>query len=62
MGCGCKKKNNPHPIGNSTVTIQMTEGTNQIQQQSSLMEKQVEQLVKKIEEINDTLDTTPNAE
>jgi len=57
MGCGCKKKNNPQPIGNSQVTIQLTEGGNQIQQQVNLMEQQVDQLVKKIDEINDTLDT-----
>jgi Txe/YoeB family toxin of Txe-Axe toxin-antitoxin module len=61
-GCGCKKKNNQPNVGSSTVTIQLTEGNNQIQQQNSLMERQVEELVKKIEEINDTLDTTPNAE
>jgi prefoldin subunit 5 len=62
MGCGCKKKNNQPNVGNSQVTIQLTEGGNQIQQQVNLMEQQVNQLVNKIEEINDTLDTTPNAE
>jgi hypothetical protein len=62
MGCGCKKKNNTPQVGNSTVTIQLTEGSNQIQQQTNLMEKQVGELIKKIEEINDTLDTTPSAE
>jgi Txe/YoeB family toxin of Txe-Axe toxin-antitoxin module len=62
MGCGCKKRNNTQTVGNSTVTIQLTEGANQIQQQNSLMERQVEELVKKIEEINDTLDTSPSSE
>jgi prefoldin subunit 5 len=56
-GCGCKKKNNQPNVGSSQVTIQLTEGGNQIQQQVNLMEQQVDQLVKKIDEINDTLDT-----
>jgi hypothetical protein len=62
-GCGCKKRNNNQQnVGSSQVTIQLTEGNNQIQQQNSLMDRQVEELVKKIEEIHDTLDTTPSSE
>lgn len=61
-GCGCKKRNNNQPnVGSSQVTIQVNEGTNQ-PQQINIMERQVDELIKKIEEISDTLDTTPNAE
>ena len=55
-GCGCKKRNNTQPVGNSTVTVQLTEGTNQPQQQINIMEKHVAELVNKIEQINDSLD------
>jgi hypothetical protein len=46
MGCGCKKRqNNPAP----QVTVHVTEGQ---PQEPNAMEQQVDELVKKIEEIN----------
>lgn len=60
-GCGCKKRSNTQPVGNSTVTVQLTEGTNQPQQQINIMERHVADLVNKIEQINDSLDQ-PDAE
>lgn len=53
MGCGCKKKNvqtttNPSP---ATITI------NESIQSTTTMDQQVQQLVQKIEEINNALDS-----
>lgn len=55
MGCGCKKKNQTTTT-NSTMTVKITEGTSQSPQNINIMEEQVNNLVKKIEEINSELD------
>lgn len=55
MGCGCKKKNQTTTT-NSTMTVKITEGTSQSSQNINIMEEQVNNLVKKIEEINSELD------
>jgi|LauGreDrversion4_2_1035121.scaffolds.fasta_scaffold09660_13 hypothetical protein len=57
MGCGCKKRNQTPVVPSSNVV--MTEGTsttNDVQQINLIDQQQVEQLVKKIEEINNSLD------
>lgn len=54
-GCGCKKKNQTTTT-NSTMTVKITEGTSQSPQNINIMEEQVNNLVKKIEEINSELD------
>jgi TolA-binding protein len=55
MGCGCKKKNQATTT-NSTMTVKLTEGnSNQPVQEINIMEQQVNDLVKKIEEINTEL-------
>jgi hypothetical protein len=50
MGCGCKKKN--QPISNQTVNIQLTEGTTTKTQEVVIMEEQIDQIIKKVEEIS----------
>jgi hypothetical protein len=55
MGCGCKKKTN-QSFGNSQVTVQVNEGTNQIQQQVNFVGQHVDELINKIEQINDSLE------
>lgn len=60
-GCGCKKRNNTQPIGNSQVAVQVNEGTNQIQQQVNFVGQHVDELINKIEQINDSLEQ-PDAE
>ena len=51
MGCGCKKRNQPE--SNQTVNIKLTEGSSSTPpQEISIMEKQIDQLLKKVEEIN----------
>lgn len=55
MGCGCKKKNQTTTT-NSTMTVKLTEGNStQPVQEINIMEQQVNDLVKKIEEINTEL-------
>mgnify|MGYP000326432108 CR=1 FL=1 len=57
MGCGCKKRNQT-PVQPSN-TVVMTEGQSTTTQQINLVDQQqVELLVRKIEEINDTLEET----
>jgi hypothetical protein len=56
MGCGCKKRNQT-PVQPSN-TVVMTEGQSTTQQINLVDQQQVELLVKKIEEINDTLEET----
>lgn len=57
MGCGCKKKN--QPVTQSQVTVQITEGSSsQPPQQVTIMEQQVNDLVKKLEDINTQIDNT----
>lgn len=58
MGCGCKKKNQT-PVQPSNNVV-MTEGqsTTTTQQINLVDQQQVEQLVKKIEEINNSLGET----
>jgi hypothetical protein len=52
MGCGCKKKNQTTTT-NQTVTVQLTEGnSNTPPQEVVIMEQQLDQIIKKIEEIN----------
>jgi hypothetical protein len=51
MGCGCKKKN--QPATNQTVTVKLTEGTSSNPpQEVVIMEQQIDQIIKKVEEIN----------
>ena len=57
MGCGCKKRNQTPVQPSNNVVI--TEGqTNTTQQINLVDQQQVEQLVKKIEEINNSLEET----
>ncbi len=56
MGCGCKKRNQT-PVQPSN-TVVMTEGQSTTQQINLVDQQQVELLVRKIEEINDTLEET----
>ena len=57
MGCGCKKRNQT-PVQPSN-TVVMTESQSTTTQQINLVDQQqVELLVRKIEEINDTLEET----
>jgi hypothetical protein len=56
MGCGCKKKNQSVTT-NSNVTIKLSESSSNLPpQEVNIMEQQVNDLVKKIEEINNELD------
>jgi peptidoglycan hydrolase CwlO-like protein len=58
MGCGCKKRN--QPVTDAQVTVQLTEGSSsQPPQQVTIMEQQVNDLVRKIEDINNQIDETP---
>jgi TolA-binding protein len=50
MGCGCKKRN--QPVNNQTVNIQLTEGGSTPPQEITIMEQQLDQIIKKVEEIN----------
>ncbi len=51
MGCGCKKKT--QPTTNQTVSVQLTEGTSSTPpQEVVIMEQQIDQIIKKVEEIN----------
>lgn len=50
MGCGCKKRNQPE--SNQTVNIQLNEGGSTPPQEITIMEQQIDQLIKKVEEIN----------
>jgi TolA-binding protein len=50
MGCGCKKRN--QPVSNQTVNIQLTEGGSTPPQEITIMEQQLDQIIKKVEEIN----------
>jgi hypothetical protein len=54
MGCGCKKRNQT-PVQPSN-TVVMTEGQSTTQEINLVDQQQVELLVKKIEEINDSLE------
>jgi hypothetical protein len=54
MGCGCKKRNQT-PVQPSN-TVVMTEGQATTQEINLVDQQQVELLVKKIEEINDSLE------
>ena len=57
MGCGCKKRNQT-PVQPSNNVV-MTESQSTTTQQINLVDQQqVEQLVKKIEEINNSLEET----
>lgn len=59
MGCGCKKRNQT-PVQPSNNVV-MTEGQSTItdvQQINLIDQQQVEQLVRKIEEINNSLEET----
>jgi hypothetical protein len=59
MGCGCKKRNQTSVQPSNTVV--MTEGqttNNNVQEINLVDQQQVEQLVKKIEEINESLNQT----
>ena len=53
MGCGCKKKNVQTTMNPSPATITLNETI----QPTTSMDQQVQQLVQKIEEINETLDS-----
>ena len=53
MGCGCKKKNVQTTMNPSPATITLNETI----QPPTTMDQQVQQLVQKIEEINETLDS-----
>ena len=50
MGCGCKKRN--QPVSNQMVNIQLTEGGSTPPQEITIMEQQLDQIIKKVEEIN----------
>jgi|688.fasta_scaffold210004_4 hypothetical protein len=51
MGCGCKKKT--QSTTNQTVSVQLTEGTSSTPpQEVVIMEQQIDQIIKKVEEIN----------
>lgn len=51
MGCGCKKRNQPET--NQTVNVRLTEGSSSTPpQEISIMEQQIDQIIKKVEEIN----------
>jgi len=49
-GCGCKKRN--QPVNNQTVNIQLTEGSSTPPREITIMEQQLDQIIKKVEEIN----------
>jgi hypothetical protein len=53
MGCGCKKKNVQPTMDPSPATITLNETI----QPTLTVDQQVEQLVQKIEEINDSLES-----
>lgn len=53
MGCGCKKKNVQTTMDPSPTTITLNETI----QPTTTMDQQVQQLVQKIEEINNSLDS-----
>jgi len=54
MGCGCKKRNDTQVA--STNNVVMVENQQTTQQINLNDQQQLEQLVKKIEEINNNLD------
>jgi TolA-binding protein len=47
-GCGCKKKN--QTVNNQTVNVKLTEGSSL--QEVTIMEQQLEQIIEKVEELN----------
>jgi|LauGreDrversion4_2_1035121.scaffolds.fasta_scaffold2457057_2 hypothetical protein len=53
MGCGCKKKNVQTTVNPSPATITLNETI----QPTTTMDQQVQQLVQKIEEINNALES-----
>lgn len=53
MGCGCKQKNVQPTMNPSPTTITLNETI----QPTTTMDQQVQQLVQKIEEINNSLDS-----
>ena len=59
MGCGCKKRNQTTVQPSNTVVMTESQTTTTDVQQINLVDQQqVEQLVKKIEEINNSLEET----
>jgi len=49
-GCGCKKNN--QAVNNQTITVQLTEGnTNSSPQEITVMDKQINEIIDKIEEL-----------
>ena len=57
MGCGCKKRNQTPVQPSNTVVVTEGQSTTTNTQQINLVDQQqVEQLVKKIEEINNSLE------
>jgi TolA-binding protein len=52
MGCSCKKKN--QSVSNQTISVQLSEGTsNSSPQEVIIMEQQIDQIIKKVEEISE---------
>lgn len=57
MGCGCKKRNQTE--SNQTVNIQISEGNgSQPPQEITIMEQQIDQIIKKVEELNNQNENT----
>lgn len=51
MGCGCKKKTTTET--NQTVNVKLVEGSTVVPtQEVVIMEQQIDQIIKKVEEIN----------
>jgi hypothetical protein len=50
-GCGCKKKN--QTVNNQTVNVKLSEGSSP--QEVTIVEQELDQIIKKVEEINQQL-------
>jgi hypothetical protein len=57
-GCGCKKNNQQTVTETNTVTTQNQTSMNDVQQNNIIDDQQVDLLVKKIEQINNSLEQT----
>lgn len=56
MGCGCKKRNQTPVQPSNNVVMTESQSTTTTQEINLIDQQQVELLVKKIEEINNSLD------
>lgn len=54
MSCGCKKKNQPTTQSSNNVVVTENTSTNNVQEISLIDQEQIDRLVKKIEQINNS--------